>query len=201
MKIENYTPRFCLILMFLFLSFGFVEGQTFDELKPFNQTRIDYNKRGMLILGSWAIGNIALGGIMSGRTSGETKAFHQMNLYWNTVNLVIAGFGYYSAANEVSGIEFWETIQAQHSIEKILLVNAALDVGYMVGGLYVLERGRRLERDQLRGFGKSIIIQGAFLMAFDAIKYGFHNSHGNFLPKIVDNIVFNGEGMGLLFIF
>jgi hypothetical protein len=202
MKIEKHsTVVWTIVILLVFSSGNKVLGQGSDKLEPFNQTRIQYNKTGMLILGSWAIGNIALGGIMAGRTSGETKAFHQMNLYWNTVNLAIAGFGYYSAMKEVPSSEFWETIGSQQSIEKILLVNAALDVAYMAGGLYVLERGRRLQKDQLRGFGKSVILQGAFLMVFDGIKFGFHNSHGKELPKIINHLGFTGDGIGLMLMF
>lgn len=198
---QNFKPAFLAILFFLF-AITLVQAQDVPtRLTEFNQVRIDYNKSGMIILGSWALGNIALGGIMAGRTSGETKAFHQMNIYWNTVNLAIAGFGYYSAMNEVPSSEFWETMNAQNSIEKILLVNAALDLGYMAGGLYLLERGRRLDKDQFKGFGKSVILQGAFLMSFDAIKYVFHNIHGKELPTIMNHIGITPNGVGLLMNF
>ncbi|MDX5477519.1 MAG: hypothetical protein LPJ98_03600, partial [Cyclobacteriaceae bacterium] len=146
-------------------------------LKQYNKARIQYNKNGMLILGSWAIGNIIWGGIMAGRTSGELRGFHQMNAYWNSVNLLIAGLGYYSTMKEVPSGDFWETLQIQQNIEKILLVNAGLDVAYMAGGLYMLERGRRLDNIRLSGFGKSVIMQGAFLMTFDTVKFLIHNSH------------------------
>jgi hypothetical protein len=198
---QNFKPAFLAILFFLF-AITLVQAQDLPtRLTEFNQVRIDYNKSGMIILGSWALGNIALGGIMAGRTSGETKAFHQMNIYWNTVNLAIAGFGYYSAIHEVLSSEFWETMNAQNSIEKILLVNAALDLGYMAGGLYLLERGRRLGKDQFKGFGKSVILQGAFLMSFDAIKYVFHNIHGKELPTIMNHIGITPNGVGLLMNF
>ncbi|WP_343853231.1 DUF6992 family protein [Algoriphagus jejuensis] len=49
------------------------------------QTRLDYNLQGMMILGSWAIGNMVRGGIGASRTTGETRAFHQMNLYRKSV--------------------------------------------------------------------------------------------------------------------
>ncbi|AFL84866.1 hypothetical protein Belba_2302 [Belliella baltica DSM 15883] len=198
---RNFKPAFFIVLFLLF-AVSFVQAQdTPARLTEFNQVRIDYNKSGMIILGSWALGNIALGGFMAGRTSGETKAFHQMNIYWNTVNLAIAGFGYYAALNEIPSSEFWETMHAQNSIEKILLVNAALDLGYMAGGMYLLERGSRLDKEQFKGFGKSVILQGAFLMSFDAIKYVFHNVHGKELPAIMNHIGVTPSGVGLLMNF
>ncbi|MCH7397224.1 hypothetical protein MM236_04450 [Belliella sp. DSM 107340] len=197
----NVKPAILLILVFMvFVSFADAQDIP-TQLTEFNQVRIDYNKSGMMILGSWAVGNIVLGGVMAGRTSGETKAFHQMNMYWNTVNLAIAGFGYYAAMKESPSSEFWETLSAQYSIEKILLLNAALDIGYIAGGFYLIERGKRLGKEQLTGFGKSVILQGAFLMSFDAIKYAFHNVHGKELPKIVENLAFTGNGFGLVMNF
>lgn len=195
-----------LLILFILLTALYISNPVSAQTEPrglveFNQKRIDYNRSGMLILGSWAVGNMVLGGVMAGRTSGETRAFHQMNMYWNTVNLAIAGFGYYSATREVPSGEFWETMRAQQSIEKILLVNAALDVAYMAGGLYLLERGRRLENDQFKGFGKSVILQGAFLMSFDAIKFAFHNFHGKELPEIMNHVGMTANGIGLLINF
>ncbi len=172
-------------------------AQEIPALTDFNQTRIDYNQKGMLILGSWAVGNMVWGGIGASQSSGEVKAFHQMNVYWNAVNLAIAGFGYWQATKEVPGNDFWATMEAQQSMEKILLVNAALDVAYMAGGLYLKERGMRKDNDRLIGFGKSVILQGAFLMAFDAVMYGFHHAHAGELPELVQNISLGPTGFSI----
>lgn len=175
------------LIFFLFLAFESF-SQQIPELESFNETRLNYNQKGILILGTWAVGNMIWGGVGASRTSGETKAFHQMNLYWNSVNLLIAGLGYWQASKEVPSSDFWATMDAQQSIEKILLVNAALDLAYMGGGLYLKERGLRKSNDRLIGFGKSIILQGAFLMVFDGIMFGFHHSHARQLPEIAQNI-------------
>ncbi|MEP2132408.1 MAG: hypothetical protein ABJI77_14730 [Algoriphagus sp.] len=163
-------------------------AQNIAQLHEFNQTRLVFNQRGMLILGAWAIGNMIWGGIGASRSLGVKKGFHQMNLYWNTVNLAIAAFGYYQAINDSPDIDFLATIVAQHGIEKILLFNAALDIAYMTGGLFMLERGRRKDDERLLGFGKSVILQGAFLMVFDAILYGFHVSNAKELPELMKNL-------------
>lgn len=199
MKTNNSSTRFWMVLILMIFSFGFVNGQNEIKAKEFNQTRLDYNKKGMLILGLWAAGNMAVGGVMAGRTSGEIKGFHQMNMYWNSVNLAIAGFGYYQATKETPGSEFWATMDAQQGIEKILLVNAALDVAYMAGGMFLLERGKRLDKDQFKGFGKSIVLQGAFLMGFDVVMYLFHNQNGQNLPKIFNKLELTQNGLGLVF--
>ncbi|TXD75551.1 hypothetical protein ESW18_20265 [Algoriphagus ratkowskyi] len=181
------------MVFFAFLPLG-VFSQNIPELKDFNQIRLSYNEKGMLILGGWAVGNMVWGGIAASQTSGQTKAFHQMNMYWNSVNLLIAGFGYWQAMKESPGTDFWATMDAQQSIEKILLFNAALDIAYIAGGLYLKERGLRVNKDQFIGFGKSIILQGAFLLTFDAVMYSFHHVHAKELPKIVNNFSLGPTG-------
>lgn len=192
---KNLWPAFVLISFLTVSQELFAQDQQVS-LEQYNLERIQYNKNGMLILGSWAIGNILWGGMMAGRTSGELQGFHQMNSYWNSVNLLIAGFGYYSAMKEVPDVDFWETLQRQQSIEKILLVNAGLDVAYMAGGLYLLERGRRVGNLRLTGFGKSVIMQGVFLMTFDTVKFLLHNTHGKDLPKIMEQLSIGPGGIG-----
>ncbi|MBY5950438.1 hypothetical protein KUV23_05600 [Algoriphagus marincola] len=168
-----------------------------QELDFFNTTRTDFNRKGMVILGSWAVGNMLWGGIAASQTTGSDKAFHQMNLYWNSVNLIIAGFGYWQASKSPEAMSLWETIEAQQGIEKVLLVNAALDFGYMAGGLYLKERGLRKNNERLQGFGKSIILQGAFLLTFDAIMYGFHSHHAQALPEFVNQLSLGPTGFSL----
>ena len=162
----------------LFFVFALPVGaQGFADLEVINQTRLDYNLKGMLILGTWAVVNLILGALASFRTSGQTQAFHQMNAYWNVVNLGIAGFGFWQAT-QVAALNFWEVLVAQQQIEKVLIFNSALDFGYMAIGLLLIERGRRLEKERWMGFGKSILLQGAFLLLFDAILYGFQQQLG-----------------------
>lgn len=197
MQTPSSLPFRSVLILFFFLIALPLMAQEIPALTDFNQTRIDYNQKGMLILGSWAVGNMVWGGIGALQSSGEVKAFHQMNVYWNAVNLAIAGFGYWQATKEVPDNDFWATMEAQQSMEKILLVNAALDVAYMAGGLYLKERGMRKDNDRLIGFGKSVILQGAFLMAFDAVMYGFHHAHAGELPELVQNISLGPTGFSI----
>lgn len=152
----------------------------------------------MLILVNWTVGNMVWGGIGASHTSGETKAFHQMNLYWNSVNLIIAGFGYWQATKETPGTDFWATMESQQSIEKILLFNAGLDLAFISGGFYLKERGLRNEKDQLIGFGKSVILQGAFLLAYDGVMYSFHQTHSKELQEIMQIISSGPTGFSMV---
>ncbi len=169
--------KFLQVLPLFFVFALPVAAQGLADLEKINQTRLDYNQQGMLILGTWAVVNLLWGSVASFRTHGQTQAFHQMNAYWNVVNLAIAGYGFWQAT-QGSLLNFWEVLLAQQEIEKILLANAALDFGYIALGLYLIERGRRMEKEKWIGFGKSILLQGAFLLLFDAILYGYQQQLG-----------------------
>jgi hypothetical protein len=54
-----------------------------------------------------------------------------------------------------------------NKLQRLLWINAALDVVYMLGGLWML--GRNREKSWLRGVGLGIILQGLFLFVFDLI--------------------------------
>lgn len=198
MNNSNTPLFFAIALAFVFFLPTEVFAQETPQLQGFNQTRIDYNQKGMIILGSWAVGNMVWGGIGASQTSGQTKAFHQMNLYWNSVNLIIAGFGYWQATEETPGTDFWATMEAQQKMEKILLFNAGLDLAYIAGGFYLKERGLRNEKDQLIGFGKSVILQGAFFLAFDGLMYSFHQTHSKELQEIMQNISLGPTGFSMV---
>ena len=162
--------------------------------------RIAHQRNAMLILGGWAVGNIGLGLTLRANSTGETRRFHEMNAIWNVVNLGIAGFGYYAALREPGMLGAFAVLQKDHTFQKVLLFNAGLDVGYMLGGLYLLERGRRPEADtdQLRGYGKAVLLQGGFLLVFDLINYfvasGRNDDYGLLLGAV-------GEGVGLQWSF
>jgi len=155
----------------------------------------------MLVLGSWAVTNIALSPFLASRASGSQRYFHQMNGYWNGVNLVIAGLGYSTAiTSDPNGLSLSESLSEQHSIEKILLFNAGLDLAYVAGGLYLQERSSRSTKNanRLKGFGQSLVLQGAFLFAFDVAFYLFQHQHGGELLKVVDQLAVSPTGFRLV---
>ncbi|TVR12803.1 MAG: hypothetical protein EA391_14790 [Balneolaceae bacterium] len=171
------------------------------DLLQINQNRISMNSNGMLVLGGWAVSNIAIGAIGMTQTSGNTKYFHQMNAAWNTVNLAIAGFGYYGLRNQSPDIGLSETITEFHNFEKILLFNAGLDVGYMAMGAYLWERGIRTDSDRLRGYGQSMILQGAFLFVFDGILYFMSRAESSRLIESLNSVQFTGSALSVTFSF
>jgi len=170
-------------------------------INTFSQERIAMTQKGMLVLGSWATANLLLNPILQLNTDGSRKYFHQMNVYWNVVNLGIAGVGYYSATHEQLPSVLSEAILAQNKIEKTLLFNAALDITYVVGGVWLIEKSKHSHKQQerLKGYGQSLILQGTWLFSFDLVFYLVQNHHGKELLKQLDHLSLSPYGLSLSF--
>lgn len=187
-----------ILISFLFYS-ALLLGQNAQlGLVDFNKERLSINKQGMQILGAWAVASMALSASQL-RKEPLQQAYHQMNLGWNTVNLAIAGFGLYQSLNAATDLSLSESLQEQISIEKILAINAALDVAYMAGGFYLREYANRSDNPQrYEGFGRAVIVNGAFLFAFDVIMYWVHKQHFNqeLLP-LLEGLSVSSEQVGI----
>lgn len=158
----------------------------------------------MVILGGWAVGNIALGGILRGQHQGVEREFHNMNIGWNLVNLGIATFGYISAAkSDPSALDLYTSINEHHGFQKTLLFNAGLDIGYMLGGAYLMERSKNVEKnaDRLKGFGRSIILQGGFLFVFDVVNYFIFASDNDKIQPLIGMDFMGNTQMGFAYLF
>jgi hypothetical protein len=188
-----------LLFLFVFMTVVVSKAKAQDSLFNFNQKRNEINQTGMKVLSGWALANIAIGSVGFYRTKGATKYFHQMNIFWNVVNLGIATAGFYGA-KEASKKQFSveQSIREQHKTERILLINAGLDVVYLTGGWYLNKRGINKNSDRLRGYGSSIILQGAFLFLFDSSMFAIQKHHSKnakaFLNKM--QIGYNGKQIG-----
>lgn len=152
----------------------------------------------MKVLGAWAITNMVASPVLRAQASGSDKYFYDLNLYWNAVNLVIAGAGYLGAVkDDPSGYSLKSSLKEQHAIEKILLFNMALDVGYVVTGFYLDERGTRKNNLRLQGYGDSLKLQGAFLAVFDLFFYMAHRKNATGLYKLLDQLSPSSHALGL----
>lgn len=176
------------------------------DLNAFNSERLARTRNSMTVLGVWASANIAVGAIVMGRAQGEQRAFHQMNLGWGVINLGLAASGFWTATHtDPASFDLYQTTLQHHRMQKILLFNAGLDVAYMAGGLYLMERAKTAPKnqDRLRGFGKSVLLQGAFLFAFDVGAAIYHQGLEKRLPPFFQNtsIGFDGQSLGLMWQF
>jgi hypothetical protein len=191
-----------LTLLLCFVSFQ-VMGQT-DELVQFNMDRLQVNKSGMLVLTSWAVGNIGVNAFLTRNASGSDAHFYRMNIYWNVVNLALAlpGLRHAMIADPAS-FGLAETVSEYHKMGKILLVNAGLDVAYITGGFLMKEMAKTREKkhDLLKGYGRSLILQGGFLLAFDAILYTALQMKSPGLTKVLETVQLAPNGIGLTLYF
>ena len=169
-----------------------LQAQTDLEILDLN--RMEIQKKGMIVLGSWATINVLSSVALNHRLKGSNRYFNQMNGFWNSVNMAIAVGGYFTSKAS-DPLTIGTVLMEQSSMEKILLFNAALDIGYMVGGVYLIERSKSISENakRLKGFGQSIILQGGFLLAFDFIMYGV--MHRNYL-KMIDLV--DGKSLSIL---
>ena len=171
-----------------------------NSLLTFNQERLKVNKTGMTILGSWALVNMGVGAVLVGNAEGAEKHFHQMNIGWNAINLGIAAFGYFQTRkSDPASFGLQATIDENYSMQKVILFNAGLDVGYIASGFFLIEKSKNVEENAelWEGFGKSIVLQGGFLFLFDL---GFHAvlaSKNKKLKAIMANVGMTGNGIGL----
>ena len=175
-------------------------SQQQNDLNAFNRQRNKITRNGMVVLGAWSAANLIYSGIETGQTHGTTLYFHQMNVMWGGINLGFAALGYLSLKNK-DGLSLVQSLKQQIGIEKTYLLNIGLDAGYVVTGLYLKERAKsRLNPQKLKGWGESIMLQGAALFLLDATMFTVHNMHSKKLYKMMDNtkIGFTGNGIGMV---
>lgn len=192
-----------LAILFFFSALTFSFAQQLD-LTEWNAQSLDKQQKGMLVLASWAVGNIVWGGLSARNAIGTSRYFHQMNAAWNTVNLGIAVLGYYQAQHtDPAAWSLAESIRQNYKLEKILLLNTGLDLAYMAGGAWMIEKGKNATEnpDRWKGFGKSLILQGAFLLVFDIASFAIHAADNSKLENLTGKLQFGGNSAHLLLNF
>jgi len=103
------------------------------------------------VLGGWAAASVAVGAALAARP--VTRGFGRQTAAWGAVDGAIAFVGSRRRARR------GPTDPAR--LRRVLLVNAALDVGYLAAGAWLVRDGR------WRGDGQAVVVQGAFLLLLD----------------------------------
>lgn len=182
-------------IIFLLLSASTAFGQVSQYQGDFNKI----NENLMLGLGSYAVTNFVVGGIGYATSQDEaTKHFHEMNVMWNTVNLGLAVPGYLKAKRGGKALTLEEMMKEQKKTEIIFLVNDVLDLGYIATGIWMRnEAANQTDRaDMFKGYGNSLILQGSFLLAFDAYAYYLHRNHAKQL-SMLNKVSVHTSGAGV----
>lgn len=175
-------------------------SQSQADLNTYNRQKNKITKNGMKVLAGWSAANVIYSAIATGQSSGTSLYFHQMNVMWGGINLGIAALGYLGTKNK-DGLSLIQSLKQQAGVEKTYLFNAGLDVAYIASGLYLKEKAKtriKIEnRQKEKGYGESIILQGAALLLLDGVMFTLHNSHGKKLYKMMDKVQVGATGNGI----
>jgi polyferredoxin len=137
---------------------------------------LQYQARMMRQLLFWAALSFGAGLPMMLSTREWVRAFGGMTVAWAVINALIALFALRGVRRKAQQNADAPTQQGwMRQLVRLLWVNAALDGVYIaVGvGLTLWDPANRM----LHGFGWAVIVQGAFLLVFDAW-------HGWRLPRV-----------------
>lgn len=172
------------------------------DLNSFNRERNRITRNGMITLAGWSAANLIYSGIATGQTHGTNLYFHQMNVMWGGINLGLAALGYLGIKNK-DGMTLSQSLKQQSGVEKTYIFNLGLDAAYIASGFYLKERSRNpsvKNPQKYKGYGESIILQGAGLMLLDGVMFTIHNFHGKKIYKLMEKtqVVFTGNGLGVI---
>ena len=172
-----------------------------DTIAAYNSHRIQVNKAGMQVLGGWGLLNVAAGGVCAlTAQNDEWKYFNEMNVLWGAVNAGIAAFGLAGVRKELNTrLTSGQAYQRYVSNKRTYLINIGLDVVYIGGGVALNEyaRGKSVsDHDLYAGFGKSVAIQGIFLLLFDNMMFAAHQRYNSRWFTIMNELRFTGNSIG-----
>jgi len=185
------------LLLLMFLPLITLAQDVIPALKEFEDTKADINRTGMLVLGGWAIANIVSGTTLAFTTQGETKYFNQFNALWNTVNLGLALNGLLNTGPD--SLSLFNSVTGHQTLQNIFVLNAGLDLAYIATGFFLKEKAKNSEKKEiLTGYGNSLLVQGAFLLVFDAAMYFIHQNNANVtLYPLLGTLTQPGVGIGM----
>ncbi len=156
------------LYLLLFLLFAFTAFAQTNNATAFNLRQADTLKIGMLILGSWALLHIIYGSFRLMKATRSKRFLHQMNIYFNIVNICIAGAALYFILTDTATRTLAESVRQHLWYIKIFYLSMGLDLGFMVMGAYLQEKSRNSPKmEQYLGWGKSLVLQGLFLFLLD----------------------------------
>ena len=138
-----------------------------DALQQQAVQRTNVTLAGLRILLWWAVANITVGALLRVLPGVANNAFWEMTALWNVVNLFLAAGGLRRAKHTAQAASLHGEIASIHRLEKTLLFNAGLDVGYVLLGVLLTQLSVDALQSSLPGWGYAIIVQGLFLFVFD----------------------------------
>ena len=141
---------------------GLPDGSTYLDV---GNARLQQERTAMLILLSWGLGSLAAGSGVALSGTSKYRDFALMNAGWGAVNAGIAALALAGADTYTAATSFETILKDEQFFNRILAVNSGLNVAYVSVGFSMNYLG---QSTRTRQFGSAVMLQGAFLMAFDA---------------------------------
>jgi hypothetical protein len=175
----------------------FSQAPSSSDLFDFNKSRNKKTANGLKVLGGWALANIGSSAYFYSQTKGVDKSFHQMNMMWNGVNVVIVAASL--LPKQRNDLNLTKTLNWQSNTEATYIASVALDLVYSTAGLYLTERAKNDfgQHDKFQGWGNALIYNGGFLFLFDTSMFIVHKRNGKKLIKMMDKLNVSAGGAGV----
>lgn len=170
-----------------------------SSLEAWNEARLDRQRNFLIGLTSWGAANTISGGIgmLTASSGSEARSFHEMNLTWGAINSVLGVSGLIGVKqSRKKPLDFENAARELQRTRKVLLFNSGLDIGYFVAGAFIRERANRPDEqdaNRLKGFGNSVMLQGAGLLVLDVVGYFYL---GKSELQITPTFTPQGAGLG-----
>lgn len=176
-----------------------------DSARVLTQLKLKTNRHGMHVLGAWGVVNIGEG-LIGYATAKEPqwKYFNEMNAIWGVVNAGIVGAGLAGIRKQMDEqLDCGEALHQYEGIKRLYLINMGLDVVYAGVGVYLTQQAQITHgnADELRGFGRSLMMQGAFLFVFDNVMYASHQRRNSAWYHLLQGVCVTGNGVGFIYHF
>ena len=173
-----------------------------DSVDLYNKQRIKINRTGSEVLGVWGIASMAEGAAgYFGAKEGEAKYFSEMNGIFGVINTGLAATGLLMAQKQMARkLNYERSYDRYLTDKKIYLAGAGLDIVYIGVGFGLASYGAKTKNNafEYTGFGKSIVLQGVFLLLFDNFMLLSHQRNSNKWYRIIDEIRITNNGIGFV---
>ena len=166
------------ILILVILISTFNQKINSQDSLSFHKEFYKTQQNSLLLLSSWSVGNLALSPFLGNNFKvfrnnfvgpvSTNDYFHQMNFNWNLLNAGIVGMSHFLVyKDQRKPWNIQELSLRKKKAEKSIIINMGLDVAYIISGLLIKQSDKNLHINQ--GYGNSLILQGGYLLLYDAI--------------------------------
>ncbi len=165
--------------------------------------RVSAERAHLWRVGAWGAANVAAGTVLLVTADGRAgrRAFGVQTLAWGAVNTGIAAIGLLRAAPD-SALALGDALRAEAHLADVLWLNIGLDAGYMAVGatLWIVAARGVQNSDAWRGHGRAVVLQGAALLALDAVVVAGSSGRFEALARLAGDVALVPAAHGITLI-